>query len=307
MRTLWVLIASLLMALSLGCGPKDKKDSCAGVPHEAGLAPKCSPPPPPPVCGDGYVDWNEECDDGNEVGGDGCEPDCTIVPVCGNGVAEPGEECDDGNDVSGDGCEEGCIFLPVEVSARCFGSVPFVTHEGLFVLGEDGEPLIESTESRELDDEGTCRFYARCSIPGEAVFPLRVRPLPTIVAGPRASLVRLDQVLSLTSAIRRAVQIDEVYIEGGAVEHELSLGDAAEVFSAPALRVGPFQIPLFGESPIDLEFETAALEFDHEPATEFSVSVLGVFLEVRSLTQPVECTPIGEASVVFAPPSSNEP
>jgi len=30
------------------------------------------------VCGDAYVDSGEECDDGNTVGGDGCESDCTV-------------------------------------------------------------------------------------------------------------------------------------------------------------------------------------------------------------------------------------
>lgn len=37
------------------------------------------PPPPPSVCGDGVMEDLEECDDGNEVSGDGCEVDCTIT------------------------------------------------------------------------------------------------------------------------------------------------------------------------------------------------------------------------------------
>jgi len=34
------------------------------------------------VCGDGIrdIDGGEACDDGNGVGGDGCEPDCTLTP-----------------------------------------------------------------------------------------------------------------------------------------------------------------------------------------------------------------------------------
>ena len=57
---------------------------------------------------------NEECDDGNEVDGDGCGAlDCTIEPMfecnnkipnfcwkqCGNGILNKtaGEQCDDGN------------------------------------------------------------------------------------------------------------------------------------------------------------------------------------------------------------------
>jgi uncharacterized delta-60 repeat protein len=32
---------------------------------------------PQPVCGDGILEGIEECDDGNDVEGDGCDPDCT--------------------------------------------------------------------------------------------------------------------------------------------------------------------------------------------------------------------------------------
>ncbi len=69
--------------------------------------------PVPPQCGNGIVEAGEECDDGNDVAGDGCEPDCTPSPAtCGNGIVEPGEECDDGNDVAGDGCEPDCTPTP---------------------------------------------------------------------------------------------------------------------------------------------------------------------------------------------------
>jgi len=50
-----------------------------------------------PTCG-------EECDDGNSIPGDGCEPDCTSPVVCGDGVLDPPEECDDGNSLPDDGC-----------------------------------------------------------------------------------------------------------------------------------------------------------------------------------------------------------
>jgi len=30
------------------------------------------------------------------------------IAICGNGIVEPGEECDDGNNVSGDGCDASC-------------------------------------------------------------------------------------------------------------------------------------------------------------------------------------------------------
>ena len=60
------------------------------------------------LCGDGRVDFNEICDDGNAMAGDGCSADCLSDETCGNGVVDQavGEECDDVNDASGDGCFE---------------------------------------------------------------------------------------------------------------------------------------------------------------------------------------------------------
>ncbi|MEO6029535.1 MAG: hypothetical protein ABIR79_21940 [Candidatus Binatia bacterium] len=49
----------------------------------------------PPSCGDGRVDANEACDDGNTIPGDGCSATCRLES-CGNGVLEGGEQCDDG-------------------------------------------------------------------------------------------------------------------------------------------------------------------------------------------------------------------
>jgi cysteine-rich repeat protein len=63
----------------------------------------------PIVCGDGTVDLGEACDDGNTVGGDGCDANCTPT-ACGNGEATGAEVCDDGNDVSGDGCDTNCTL-----------------------------------------------------------------------------------------------------------------------------------------------------------------------------------------------------
>ena len=62
-----------------------------------------------PFCGDGILDPGEECDDGNNLNGDGCASDC-FFELCGDGVLDPGEGCDDGNNVSGDGCSAGCMI-----------------------------------------------------------------------------------------------------------------------------------------------------------------------------------------------------
>ncbi len=75
------------------------------------------------VCGDGMVNPEEECDDGNTSPGDGCSDMCLVengwvceIPgepcrqiTCGDGMASPEEECDDGNTSPGDGCSDMCL------------------------------------------------------------------------------------------------------------------------------------------------------------------------------------------------------
>jgi cysteine-rich repeat protein len=71
---------------------------------------------PSPRCGDGIVGNTpgETCDPpGSTAGASGntCRADCT---VCGDHIVNDGEQCDDGNNVNGDGCENNCT-----PSARC--------------------------------------------------------------------------------------------------------------------------------------------------------------------------------------------
>ena len=73
-----------------------------------------------PECGNGLLDFGEECDDSNNRNNDGCSAICAreipsvpIVdnrPICGNGILEIGEECDDGNSRSGDDCSVFCTL-----------------------------------------------------------------------------------------------------------------------------------------------------------------------------------------------------
>ncbi len=60
------------------------------------------------VCGNGTVEDGETCDDGGRVDGDGCDADCALEPLCGNGQVDASEECDDANDFNGDGCDVLC-------------------------------------------------------------------------------------------------------------------------------------------------------------------------------------------------------
>ncbi len=64
------------------------------------------------TCGNGEVERNEECDDGNRVDEDGCLTTC-VFASCGDGVRRTyAEECDDGNRNESDGCGGGCLLCP---------------------------------------------------------------------------------------------------------------------------------------------------------------------------------------------------
>jgi cysteine-rich repeat protein len=76
------------------------------------------------LCGNGRVDPDETCDDGNVLPGDGCSqgcqledwdpcPDgqCILMVVCGDAVLAGDEVCDDGNVTSGDGCRDDCAAV----------------------------------------------------------------------------------------------------------------------------------------------------------------------------------------------------
>lgn len=66
-----------------------------------------------PVCGDSFVDLRETCDDGNTVNNDGCSSLCLTETVCGNGVLNWNEQCDDNNTANGDGCSSLCMIESV--------------------------------------------------------------------------------------------------------------------------------------------------------------------------------------------------
>lgn len=70
----------------------------------------CLPDCTAQMCGDGVVGGIEVCDDGELNSNQGaCKPDCTPA-VCGDGLLGPDEDCDDGNAVIGDGCSLECRF-----------------------------------------------------------------------------------------------------------------------------------------------------------------------------------------------------
>ncbi len=63
----------------------------------------------PAVCGDGVVEGDEACDDGNDIETDECLSTCELAS-CGDGNIQEGvEDCDDGNDDDSDECPSSCL------------------------------------------------------------------------------------------------------------------------------------------------------------------------------------------------------
>jgi cysteine-rich repeat protein len=111
-----------------------------GVPADVG--------PPAAFCGDGMLNANETCDDGNFDPDDGCAADCTLE-FCGNGRLEGDEACDDRNVVDTDACVSGCHL------ASC--------GDGLVFAGT------EECDDGNTDDTDACLSDCRTALCGDSV------------------------------------------------------------------------------------------------------------------------------------------
>ena len=148
----------------------------------------------PPACGDGEVNVDgEECDDGDNFPGDGCNGickkekyyecpeeggECVSTIVCGDGNRDPGEVCDDGNTEPDDGCNETCDVQDIKYDCSEPGElcVKIVTC---------GDGRIGGDETCEDDDIGapesgdgcseTCEVEAgwQCPIPSKPCVRLK--------------------------------------------------------------------------------------------------------------------------------------
>ncbi len=93
------------------CGDGKLNASAGEACDDAGESATCNIDCSAAVCGDGMLNAtaSEECDPPDGVA---CNVDCMFS--CGNGVIDGAEECDDGNDLAGDGCHN-CLVEPEEL------------------------------------------------------------------------------------------------------------------------------------------------------------------------------------------------
>ena len=121
----------------------------------------------PQTCGNGTQEPDEECDDGNNNGGDGCSADCVteiITPICGNSIPEGSEECDDGNIENGDGCSSTCTVEEASKSLDPDGDGIENCTDTPFILrifrnrtndaGCDNCPSISNADQTDADNDG---------------------------------------------------------------------------------------------------------------------------------------------------------
>lgn len=118
-------------------------------------------PPIPENCGDGLLDPDEECDDGNEKDDDACRVNCKLAS-CGDGVVRPLiEECDDGNDDDADGCTNLCSECTPEsasgVMARAGSCYSWHNASGQWSAAGDacaalGRHLVVYSDSTEMNE-----------------------------------------------------------------------------------------------------------------------------------------------------------
>lgn len=116
-------------------------------------------------CGNNPV---EDCDDGNQVCGDGCDPNCH-VSGCRNGFkcAASGEECDDGNGTDTDACTNACKVNVCGDGIQCTDAASCGVAAGT-VLEEcdNGTPKCMSFGASNGKECGTVLGQKRCKADG---------------------------------------------------------------------------------------------------------------------------------------------
>jgi cysteine-rich repeat protein len=105
-----------------------------------------------PTCGDKKLEAGEDCDDGDTTNSGACAKCKTAV--CGDGSVYVGhEECDDGNNIAGDGCSPTCNWEPVEVAAGDYGTCARAASGAVKCWGDGTHGALGQGNTTTLGDE----------------------------------------------------------------------------------------------------------------------------------------------------------
>jgi cysteine-rich repeat protein len=100
-------------------------------------------------CGNGVLDGDELCDDGNTQGNDGCSEGCDSLETCGDGVRNFGEQCDCGDDPSRTRSPCTAINSDTDAASQCRADCTLKTCGNGIVEGieqcEEGQPITTAT------------------------------------------------------------------------------------------------------------------------------------------------------------------
>ena len=133
-------------------------------------------------CGNGRVEDEETCDDGNNLNEDGCSSTCLLEvgvscdkggdcesgvcdllesmqcepkDTCGNGQIELTETCDDGNIDAGDGCDPVCAREPLALGNPCSEDAECESQLCLNDCANRQATYIKAEDAISLDEFGT--------------------------------------------------------------------------------------------------------------------------------------------------------
>lgn len=183
-----LLLASACWKENLFFGPEPLDSSSGGASSSSSTSlgtseatTSTTTDPPPASCGDGVLDPDEECDDGNDVSSDACLTTCKSAR-CGDGVQQLGkEQCDEGEgNGPGRPCEANCRPLLLKGNS----AIPFPNGRSIAAADFDGDGTTDVAVS---DDSDEVQIFLYDSA-AKTLTPWQAQP----VAGPSAELLAYD-------------------------------------------------------------------------------------------------------------------
>lgn len=172
---------------------------------------------PLPVCGNGVLEADEACDDGDlngDVGhcADGCQG---VMTGCGDGEIQDGELCDDGDAINGNGCNIDCrpsgmVVWDRSYSAGGNANGVDVGADGSIYVAAATDTIAAAWAARIHDDDGALEWVKTVvtppgSLQSNGFFAVRVIDEHAIAFGGRdedlAHLLILDEAGEVISSL----------------------------------------------------------------------------------------------------------